>query len=60
MEVTNLKLLLPSYISVFLLELMMGLNCVDSLINSLESKLQLQSVKLHFLFFCIFYQTLRL
>ena len=55
MEVTELKLrLLPSYISVYLLELIMGLNCVDCLI-SLESKLQLQSVKFHFLFFCIFY-----
>ena len=31
----------------------MGLNCVDSLI-SLESKLQLQSVKFHFLFFVFF------
>ena len=59
MEVTELKLLLlPSYISVYLLELIMGLNCVDSLI-SLESKLQLQSVKIHFLFFCIFYQTFK-
>ena len=45
MEVTKLKLpLLPSYISVYLLELIMGLNCVDSLISP-ESKLQLQSVK---------------
>lgn len=58
MEVTKLELLLlPGYISLYLLELIMGLNCVDSLI-SLESKLQLQSVKFHFLFFCIFYQTL--
>ena len=31
----------------------MGLNCVDSLIF-LESKLQLQSVKFHFLFFVFF------
>ena len=59
MEVTELKLLLlPSYISVYLLELIMGLNCVDSLI-SLESKLQLQSAKFHFLFFCVFYQTFK-
>lgn len=54
MEVTELKLLLlPSYLSVYLLELIMGLNCVDSLIF-LESKLQLQSVKFHFLFFVFF------
>ena len=54
MEVTKLELLLlPSYISVYLLELTMGLNCVDSLI-SLENKLQLQSVKFHFLFFLYF------
>ena len=59
MEVTKLKLpLLPSYISVYLLELIMGLNCVDSLISP-ESKLQLQSVKFHFLFFCTFYQTFK-
>ena len=54
MDVTKLELLLlPSYISVYLLELTMGLNCVDSLI-SLESKLQLQSVKFHFSIFLYF------